>query len=249
MSIRNSFFALAKVKWSGLDSNSHVKMQISTHRNIGWLPPSSQHRWHLAFQNMPGRGLRWRLPGICFSPSSCTSKSHHQRANLTRTHAIQTRRMFYCFLSSCHSHNNYAPNGRLLQAALLISPFIKLISHLPSRKLNSDFDCIESNQSWAVTFDYIGVPLVKTVPSWNPWHLIVSPGTEPPRDLVKPIIGYKPEMEHQLKDAELLSSPYVNPSVVCEDLDWWKIALPGAGRTMVVWGLPHSTFLLFEVDC
>lgn len=34
---------------------------------------------------------------------------------------------------------------------------------------------------------------------------------------------------------ELFNSPYVNPSV-CQDLSWWKEALPGNGATMVTYG-------------
>jgi hypothetical protein len=81
--------------------------------------------------------------------------------------------------------------------------------------------------------DYIGVPhpsKTTFLPSYNPLHLVYSPYPPVPTGLIS---GTK-----YVKDGEgldLFNSPHVNPSV-CEDLEWWREALPGAGRTCVTWG-------------
>lgn len=115
----------------------------------------------------------------------------------------------------------------------MISPFIKLVSHLPSRDSNAAFDYIETRSSFSAALDYIGVPHPSKrefLPSFNPLHLVYSPYPKVPTGL---ITGAKYVKEGTGLD--LFNSPYVNPSV-CEDLDWWKEACPGNGRTCVTWG-------------
>jgi acetyl esterase/lipase len=135
-----------------------------------------------------------------------------------------------------HVPAEFGPTPRRPGGALLISPFTKLISHLPSRKANVAHDLIDDGGSFTAALDYIGAkrPSGTTpVPSFNPVHLLKLPHPHPPRGIIKSAKGFTAEKEG--KGLDLLSSPYVNPSV-CEDLEWWNEAFPGEGRTMVTWG-------------
>ncbi|KAM0750150.1 alpha/beta-hydrolase [Meredithblackwellia eburnea MCA 4105] len=134
------------------------------------------------------------------------------------------------------------PSPKRPASVLLVSPFVKLISNLPSRKSNEIFDYIESNSATTAVYEYIGAdhpPDGKIyAPSWNPKTFFWVPIPAPPLQLVESLAPAKVgvfEVENKGKGLELLKSPYVNPSV-CTDLDWWKEALPGEGRTMVAWG-------------
>jgi hypothetical protein len=55
--------------------------------------------------------------------------------------------------------------------------------------------------------------------------------------------GLKVEEAEEKGGLALLNSPYVNPgSEIDKDLEWYREAFPGAGRTMVTWGaLPSSS--------
>lgn len=125
-----------------------------------------------------------------------------------------------------------------LQSAFLISPWVKLVSTLPSRKANELFDYIETDSSATAVLDYIGAPHPdKKVysPTWNP-RVFFTPPTPAPHAKMLAVVKGKPTVAgKEGKGLDLLRSPYVNPSV-CDDLEWWKEAMPGAGKTMVAWG-------------
>lgn len=120
-------------------------------------------------------------------------------------------------------------------SAILVSPWVKLVSHLPSRKANDDSDCIENGALWQMALDYVGVERVRPFPTWNPLNFICNPGPDAPKNVVKSAKGFTASAEKTLSGVELFSSPYVNPSV-CEDVEWWKEACPGDGMTLVTWG-------------
>ncbi|KAI5477188.1 NAD+ kinase [Pseudohyphozyma bogoriensis] len=119
-----------------------------------------------------------------------------------------------------------------------ISPWIKLLSALPSRLQNNQYDFIESNACIQAALDYVGgkYPGGSPAPSWNPLYWIVCPYPAPSSNYLTPATVYDLAKEGNMSELELLtSSPYVNPSVVT-DGSWWKEALPGEGKTLVAWG-------------
>lgn len=71
------------------------------------------------------------------------------------------------------------------------------------------------------------------LPSWNPLQLFISP--TPVDSVPKNLIHKNHKFTGDEECLELFNSPYVNPSV-CQDLSWWKEALPGNGATMITYG-------------
>lgn len=124
-----------------------------------------------------------------------------------------------------------------LQSALLVSPFVNLASFNTSRSSNVTFDFIENGGAYRCALDYVGeaTTIPSAVPSWNPINLFLFPHPNPPSGVL--LQDYVHDVQNEGDGLELLNSPYVNPSV-CRDSEWWKEALPGAGRTMITWGTP-----------
>ncbi|KAM0750666.1 alpha/beta-hydrolase [Meredithblackwellia eburnea MCA 4105] len=115
-------------------------------------------------------------------------------------------------------------------SAILISPWVKLLSNNPSRKANEKYDFIESDSSQSAVYHYIGAGKPAGV-SWRPTTFFYPAARPPPSNLlVKRRASTRDE-----PGLGLLNSPYVNPSV-CEDPTWWREACPAQGRTMVIWG-------------
>ena len=132
------------------------------------------------------------------------------------------------------------------QSVFLISPWNKLVSDSPTRQANAKFDYIDLDAAAWCALDYIGVshPVGKS-PVWNPLHILSAKA--PPFDAhFLPAKGLKAtHAGNEGTGVDLLMSPYVNPSV-CDDLDWWKEACPGGGRTMISWGEAFSRAQSFE---
>ncbi|ORY70606.1 Alpha/Beta hydrolase protein [Leucosporidium creatinivorum] len=126
------------------------------------------------------------------------------------------------------------PTPRRPGSAILISPFVNLISHTTSRKTNLPFDFIDDGGAYRAALDYVGVvPERQSVPSFHPVHFFTFPNPSPPSSLVAGKKAFVPGQEGE--GLALFDSPYCNP-IVCKDESWWKEACPGEGRTMVTWG-------------
>ncbi|BGP41260.1 hypothetical protein JCM10450v2_005302 [Rhodotorula kratochvilovae] len=130
-------------------------------------------------------------------------------------------------------------------SALLVSPFIDLASHAPSRTAPYYADFIDDGGVFHGSLSYVGAvhPYPPSLegwrrsPSWNPlrWFGNDVAAEAPPKGVVDFTAG--------VEDAEsgdglaLLASPYVNPHPgVVKDLSWYKEALPADGKTLVTWG-------------
>lgn len=134
--------------------------------------------------------------------------------------------------------SHFGPLPQRPGSALLISPYINLVSHNPSRISNAEFDFIENGSAYSAALDYIGCTRTSTfVTSWNPLQYFKYPTpVDPiPTDLVK-AGGVKDfKVAEEGEGLELFNCPYVNPSV-CRDLLWWEEAMPGGGATMITSG-------------
>lgn len=125
------------------------------------------------------------------------------------------------------------------QATILISPFNNLVPFTPSRSANAAYDIIDDGSCFQAALGYVNAPVpfsCRSAPSLNPFFLARSfPNDPPPKDFpfIKETRTF--EAEEEGFGTKLLSSPYVNPSR-CEDLEWWKSAMPGEGKTLVTWG-------------
>jgi hypothetical protein len=139
-----------------------------------------------------------------------------------------------------------------MQSVLLVSPFVSLVSSLPSRKPKHPIDTIEDGGLFIQTLGYLGVapPYAderlaswkRYSPSWNPidWFSERVAADPPPAGLIEDISVEEAESAGGLK---LLSSPYVNPTPsVVKDLSWYAQALLGDGRTLVNWGASPLPF-------
>lgn len=127
------------------------------------------------------------------------------------------------------------------QAAIIISPEFDVVSLRPSRKANAPYDIIDDGACFRSVLDYVGAHRPRgynSAPTLNPFLLARdypndSPTSQFAAQLFKEETPF--QAEEQGKGVRLLSSPYVNPSR-CEDLQWWKEAMPGGGKTMITWG-------------
>ncbi|KAJ8293800.1 Esterase [Rhodotorula toruloides] len=131
-------------------------------------------------------------------------------------------------------------------SALLITPFIDLVSTAPSRSPALHTDIIDDGGVFHGALSYVGATHAlpadlegwKYAPSWNPldWFAGRPSCDSPPPAFVEAVLAVdKPEEERE--GTELFGSPYVNPNPrVVKDLSWYKEALPGNGRTLVSWG-------------
>ncbi|ORY70605.1 Alpha/Beta hydrolase protein [Leucosporidium creatinivorum] len=131
------------------------------------------------------------------------------------------------------------PTPRRPAAAILISPFNNLVSFTPSRSSNAAYDIIDDGSCFQAALKYVNAPVpasCRSAPSLNPFHLARGfPNAPPPWDFPF-ITETRPfEAEEEGSGTKLMSSPYVNPSR-CKDLEWWKSAMPGEGKTLVTWG-------------
>lgn len=130
------------------------------------------------------------------------------------------------------------------QHVMLMSPFINLCARTKSRDDNAAYDVIEQGSAWVAALAYVGERVPDSqdfVPSWNPVYQLIPPVAPPGHGLGKRTKHYTAYQEHS--GLALLDSPYVNPSVN-HNLEWWKEALPGDGRTMVLWGPSNIPVLL-----
>ncbi|BGP25756.1 hypothetical protein JCM10295v2_004693 [Rhodotorula toruloides] len=131
-------------------------------------------------------------------------------------------------------------------SALLISPFIDLVSTASSRSPALLTDIIDDGGVFRGALSYVGAtdPLPvqlegwKHAPSWNPLHWFAGQSSceSPPLAFVESVLAID-KSEEQCEGVELFDSPYVNPNPrVVKDLSWYETALPGNGRTLVSWG-------------
>ncbi|BGP01054.1 hypothetical protein NBRC10513v2_004936 [Rhodotorula toruloides] len=142
--------------------------------------------------------------------------------------------------------NAFGPTPAKPASALLISPFIDLVSTAPSRSPTLHTDIIDDGGVFHGALSYVGAtrPLPadlegwRHAPSWNPldWFVGRPSCDSPPPAFVEAVLAVD-KAEEEREGAELFASPYVNPNPrVVPDLNWYKEALPGNGRTIVSWG-------------
>ncbi|CEQ41213.1 SPOSA6832_02918, partial [Sporobolomyces salmonicolor] len=145
---------------------------------------------------------------------------------------------------------SHPPRAERSQAALLISPFVALISRSRSTALHGPFDLFDCSLPYRLSSDYVGaLPLPSApfrTPSLNPltcW--IGAAGRMPPRNLLEgEPASEEIQQWRETKGAEAYASPYANPSM-CKDDAWWSEACPPEGKTLVSWGGKE----IFADDC
>lgn len=137
---------------------------------------------------------------------------------------------------------------RLSQSALLVSPFVNLVSYAPSRRPAVHLDLLHDGGVFNAALHYVGavapLPLELTSkgwragPSWNPLQWFSGrPSCDSPPEGIVDLSASVEEAEREQRGLKLLASPYVNPHPgVVNDLEWYKEALPGDGKTLVTWG-------------
>ncbi|GAA5972066.1 hypothetical protein JCM11641_002482 [Rhodosporidiobolus odoratus] len=140
------------------------------------------------------------------------------------------------------------PLPRKPGSAFIVSPFINLVSHAPSRRPAFPVDFIDSGGVFNGSLSYVGAvhpypPEVQAwsrtaSPSWSPlrWFFNAESAAPEPKGVLDLGLSAK-EAEEAEKGLRLLSSPYVNPNPeVVKDLSWYKQAIPDEGRTLLTWG-------------
>ncbi|GAA5930427.1 uncharacterized protein JCM15063_004801 [Sporobolomyces koalae] len=123
--------------------------------------------------------------------------------------------------------------------ALLISPFVNLVSRAKSYSTNNKYDFIGPSSCFRVACDYIGVPPPPareiSYLSFNPFALFTQPSFSFPKGILEGEFTENEQDWRAWKGTDLFKNPYVNPSIVQDDA-WWKEACPPSGNTAVCWG-------------
>lgn len=136
---------------------------------------------------------------------------------------------------------SYGQTPKQPRAAVLVSPMHNLTSKTRSRSTNAVYDIIDDGTCFRMAHQYVNAPLprgTRTTPTWNPFFICRGFPNSSPTAAFKVFNETRPLEAEEGQDASRqLGSPYANPSV-CKDIDWWKKAMPGDGRTMVTWGEP-----------
>ncbi|GAA5878230.1 hypothetical protein JCM8547_003162 [Rhodosporidiobolus lusitaniae] len=132
-------------------------------------------------------------------------------------------------------------------SALLVSPYVDLVSFSPSYYPPFEADYLDQAGLFPCALQYVGVlerdypPELsgwRHSPSWNPLRWFGGKAGDPvPKELALDTSLTAEEAEKDGKGLEMLSSPYVNPTpALVKDMEWYKEAFPGEGRTLVMWG-------------
>jgi len=140
---------------------------------------------------------------------------------------------------------NLTESAPPLQSALLVSPFVDLVSYNASRSPSYTADYIDDGGVFHGSLRYVGavrpypasLDKWRRAPSWNPlrWFGAGTAADPPPGAFVDLVMSV--EEADGGEGVELLASPYVNPHAsVVKDLAWYKEAMPGDGKTLVTWG-------------
>ncbi|GAA5999629.1 uncharacterized protein JCM10292_003656 [Rhodotorula paludigena] len=133
-------------------------------------------------------------------------------------------------------------------SALLVSPFVNLVSYAPSRRSAVHLDLLHDGGVFNAALHYVGAvaPLPSELtskgwragPSWSPLQWFSGrPSCDSPPEGIVDLSASVEEAEREQRGLKLLASPYVNPHPgVVKDLEWYKEALPGDSKTLVTWG-------------
>ncbi|GAA5971405.1 hypothetical protein JCM21900_006793 [Sporobolomyces salmonicolor] len=130
------------------------------------------------------------------------------------------------------------PTPKRPGSALLLSPFIDLVSYAASRhdpiKLATDF--IDDGVAFLGALSYVGAAHPKGWhggPRWNPFKWWGSLCDAPPKGVIEEGLSVE-EAEKESRGIKMLSSPYVNPNpAVVKDWTWYTEAFPGPLKTMI----------------
>ncbi|GAA5902011.1 hypothetical protein JCM5296_007554 [Sporobolomyces johnsonii] len=133
------------------------------------------------------------------------------------------------------------PTPKRPGSALLLSPFIDLVSYAASRhdpvKLATDF--VDDGVVFLGSLSYVGAAHPEGWhggPRWNPFKWWGSLCDAPPKGIVEEGLSVE-EAEKEGRGIRMLSSPYVNPNPnVVKDWTWYTEAFPAPLKTMITWG-------------